>query len=185
MGSCFDAASHYLWALFRFTAPMESRSTRERTWRYAPLIIWMAVIFLASSNELSAMNTSRVVRPLLLWLFPDITDERIRLAHFLVRKAAHLTEYAVLGLLAARAFTGSSREFLRQKWFLAGLMLIVVHALVDEYRQSFVPSRTGSLYDSGIDIAGGLIGLIGFAYFRLRVPADLRPKAGRAISAPE
>ena len=32
---------------------------------------------------------------------------------------------------------------------------------------SFVPSRTGSLYDSGIDIAGG-IGLISFAYFRSR-----------------
>ena len=153
---------------------METRSTRERIWRYAPLIIWMALILFASSNEFSAINTSRVVRPLLLWLFPNITEESIRLTHFLVRKAAHITEYAILGWLAARAFTGSSREFLRQWWFLAGLLLIVLHSLLDEYHQSFVPSRTGSLYDSGIDIAGGLIGLIGFAYSRCRAAGSVR-----------
>ncbi|MDQ3665172.1 MAG: VanZ family protein [Acidobacteriota bacterium] len=156
---------------------METLSTRERTWRYAPLIIWMALISFASSNEFSAINTSRVVRPLLLWLFPNITEETIRLAHFLVRKAAHIAEYAVLGWLAARAFSGSSREFLRQKWFLAGLLLIVPYALLDEYHQSFVPSRTGSLYDSGIDVIGGLIGLVGFAYFRRRVTGNVIPES--------
>jgi VanZ family protein len=163
---------------------MQSRSTRERTWRYAPLIIWIALIFFASSNELSAVNTSRVVRPLLIWLFPDITEEGIKLVHFLVRKAAHLTEYAVLGWLSARAFISSSRAFLRQRWFLASVMLIILHALLDEYRQSFVPSRTGSLYDSGIDIAGGLIGLIVFGYFKSR-EYDPRPNPTGAISQPE
>jgi VanZ family protein len=153
---------------------METRSTRERIWRYAPLIIWMAVISFASSNEFSAVNTSRVVRPLLLWLFPNITEEGIGTAHILVRKAAHITEYAILGWLAARAFTGSSREFLRQRWFLASLVLVGLHALLDEYHQSFVPSRSGSLYDSGVDIAGGLIGLVGFAYFRSRAAGSVR-----------
>jgi VanZ family protein len=157
---------------------METRSTREWIWHYAPLIIWMGLISFASTNEFSADNTSRVVRPLLLWLFPNITEESIGLAHFLVRKAAHITEYAVLGWLAARAFTGSSREFLRQRWFLVGLVLIVLNALLDEYHQSFVPSRTGSTYDSGIDIAGGLIGLIGFAYSRCRAAGNPRPGQG-------
>ncbi len=157
---------------------METRSTRERIWRYAPLIIWMAFISFASSGEFSAINTSRVVRPLLLWLIPNITEESIALTHLLVRKAAHITEYAILGLLAARAFTGSSRELLRQRWFLAGLLLVVLHALLDEYHQSFVPSRTGSLYDSGIDIAGGLIGLIGFFYLRRRAAGSLRRGQG-------
>ena len=153
---------------FDLRLEMETRSTRERILRYVPLIIWMAFISFASSSEFSAINTSRVVRPLLLWLFPNITEESIGVAHFLVRKAAHITEYAVLGWLAARAFTGSSREFLRHRWFLAGLLLIGLHALLDEYHQSFVPSRTGSLFDSGIDIAGGIIGLIGFSYCRCR-----------------
>lgn len=153
---------------------METRSTRERIWRYTPLIIWMALISFASSNEFSAVNTSRVVRPLLLWLFPNIAEESIGVAHFIVRKAAHITEYAILGWLAARAFTASSREFLQRRWFLAGLLLIALHALLDEYHQSFVPSRTGSLYDSGIDIAGGLIGLIAFACSRSRSARNLR-----------
>lgn len=154
---------------------METRSTRDRIWRYAPLIIWMAFISFASSNEFSAVNTSRVVRPLLLWLFPNITEEGIGLAHFLIRKAAHITEYAVLGLLAARAFTGSSRDLLRQRWFFAGLVLIALYALLDEFHQSFVPSRTGSLYDSCVDIVGGLIGLTGFSYFRARATGRVRP----------
>lgn len=144
---------------------MKSRSTRERIWRYAPLILWMVLISLASTSEFSAVNTSRFVRPLLLWLFPDISQERIRAVHFLVRKAAHLTEYAILAWLAARAFIASSHEFLRQRWFLTALLLIMIHALLDEYHQSFVPSRSGSLLDSIIDIAGGLMALIGFAYF--------------------
>jgi len=153
---------------------METRSTRERIWRYAPLLIWMALISFASSNAFSAVNTSRVVRPLLLWLFPGITEESIALTHFLVRKAAHLTEYAVLGGLAARAFIGSSHQLLRRQWFLAGLVLVVLHALLDEYRQSFTQSRSGSLYDSGIDVAGGLIGLIGFSYLRRRSAGNLK-----------
>jgi VanZ family protein len=164
-------SKHYVSSALRLE--METRSTRERIWRYAPLIIWMALIFFASLNEFSAVNTSRVVRPLLLWLFPNITEENIGLTHFLVRKAAHITEYAILGWLAARAFTGSSREFLRRRWFLAGLVLVVLHALLDEYHQSFMPSRTGSLYDSGIDIAGGLIGLLGFSYLGHRSAANL------------
>ncbi len=147
---------------------METRPTRERIWRYAPLIVWMFFISFASTGEFSAINTSRIVRPLLLWLFPDLSEERISLAHFLLRKAAHITEYAVLGWLAARAFIGSSHELLRRRWFLVSLLLTVFHALLDEYHQSFVPSRSGSLYDSGIDIAGGLIGVIGFAYFHYR-----------------
>lgn len=152
---------------------METRSTRERLWRYVPLIIWMALISFVSTNDFSAVNTSRVVRPLLLWLFPNITEESISLTHFLVRKAAHITEYAILGWLAARAFIGSSLELLRRKWFLAALVLVVLHALIDEYHQSFVPTRTGSLYDSGIDVAGGLIGLIGFSYLRRRRAGNL------------
>jgi len=38
--------------------------------------------------------------------------------------------------------------------------LIVVYALVDEYHQSFVPSRTASIFDSLIDMAGGLTALL-------------------------
>jgi VanZ family protein len=139
----------------------------------------MFLISYASSNEFSAANTSRVIRPLLVWLFPNISEETIGMAHFLTRKAAHLTEYAIMGWLAARAFTGSSRDFLRRRWLLSGLILIVVYALVDEYHQSLVPARTGSVHDSVIDIVGGFIGLIGFAFLSRRATAGRSSEESR------
>ena len=85
-----------------------------------------------------------------------------------MRKLAHLTEYGVLGWLAARAFVTSYLQFLRRYWFLAALVLIVFQAAMDEYHQSFLTTRTGSAYDSLIDIAGGVLGLFLFAYLRRR-----------------
>jgi VanZ family protein len=141
-------------------AEIRSQTRRERFWRYGPLVIWMLLIFLASTGELSAANTSRILRPLLLWLFPDISEEGLTRAHFLVRKAAHFTEYAILALLAARAFITSTHERLRRIWFITALLLVILYSLSDEYHQSFVPSRTASVYDSFIDMAGGLTALV-------------------------
>ena len=92
----------------------------------------------------------------------------MQLAHLIVRKLAHLTEYGVLGSLAARAFVTSSLEFLRRYWFLAALVLIIFQAATDEFHQSFLASRTGSAYDFLIDIVGGLLALLLFAYIRRR-----------------
>ena len=114
----------------------------------------------ASTNVFSSSNTSRFVGPVLLWLFPHITLETLAATHLLIRKASHLGEYAVLGILAARAFKGSSQTVLQRHWFLAALLLIMIYALVDEYHQSFVPSRTGSIFDSLIDTTGGVAALI-------------------------
>lgn len=147
---------------------MTSLATRSRILRYAPLLLWMVFISLASTSGFSAANTSRFIRPLLLWLFPHFSEERIAFVHFLVRKAAHFSEYAILGFLAARAFINSSQRLLKVHWFKAGVILIVSYALLDELHQSFVSSRTSSIYDSLIDIAGGLFALICFALFNRR-----------------
>jgi VanZ family protein len=135
-------------------------SIRRRLWRYGPLLLWLTLIFFASSGEFSAENTSRIVRPVLLWLFPTISEVQLATAHFLTRKAGHFSEYAVLGLLARRAFISSSSELVRRHWFQVALLLIVGYALLDEFHQSFVPSRTPSVYDSLIDIAGGITVLL-------------------------
>lgn len=145
---------------------MAHTSVRTRIWRYAPLVSWMLFIYLASTSGFSAHNTSRILRPLLLWLFPQITEERIAALHFLIRKAAHFTEYAVLGLLAARAFVGSSHRALRENWIIVSAILVVTYAFLDEFHQSFVSARTASIFDSLIDIAGGLFALICLAYFK-------------------
>jgi VanZ family protein len=128
--------------------------------RYLPLIVWLAFISFASSDEFNAGNTSRIIGPLVLWLFPNTTPETLDIVHLITRKIAHITEYAILGFLAARAFRTSPRPAIGQRWFLICATLIVVYALMDEYHQSFVPSRTASIYDSMIDIAGGLTALL-------------------------
>jgi len=117
---------------------------------------------------MAASNTSRIIGPLLRWLFPDITPDQLLSAHFLTRKIAHFAEYALLALLAARAFIPSSRVFLRRAWFAASLLLVIAYALFDEYHQSFVPTRTGTIWDSLIDIAGGLTALLALGWWRAR-----------------
>jgi VanZ family protein len=131
-----------------------------RVRRYLPLLLWMSLIFFASTSELSASNTRLIFEPLLHWLFPHVSDERIAVAHFILRKCGHFSEYAILGFLAARAFVSSTHSALQRRWFLAALILVCIYALSDEYHQSFVPSRTASIYDSLIDIAGGLTALV-------------------------
>jgi|SRR5437868_3164571 len=128
--------------------------------RYLPLVVWLAVISVASSDSFSAANTSRIIEPLILWLFPNTSPETLAVVHFITRKIAHLTEYAILGFLAARAFRTPETTAIRDHWFLMSVALIVVYALFDEYHQSFVPSRTASIFDSLIDMAGGLTALL-------------------------
>jgi VanZ family protein len=128
--------------------------------RYVPLIAWLAFISFASSGSFSAGNTSRVIGPLILWLFPNTSAETLAIVHFTTRKLAHFTEYAILGFLAARAFRTSPRPAISSRWFLISATLVVTFALMDEYHQSFVPTRTGSIFDSLIDIAGGLTALL-------------------------
>jgi VanZ family protein len=140
-------------------------STR-RISRYLPLVLWLGFIWFASTSTFSGANTSRIIRPLVLWLFPDTSEETLAMIHFIVRKLAHFIEYAVLGLLAARAFTTSSQDIIRRRWFPMALTLVALYALFDEFHQSYVPSRGASLYDSLIDTAGGLFALL--AYQRLR-----------------
>lgn len=128
--------------------------------RYVPLLVWLAFISFASSGSFSASNTSLIIGPLLHWLFPSASPETLAVVHGIVRKVAHFLEYALLGLLAARAFRGSPKAAFRTRWFAICATLIVVYALSDEYHQSFVPSRTASIFDSFIDMAGGLTAIL-------------------------
>lgn len=128
----------------------------NRFWRYGPLIIWAALIFIGSSDLLSASNTSS----LLARLLPSVIEPALGIIQFVIRKGGHFLEYAILAWLAARAFRTSSRELLRRRWFWASLLLVVFYSLSDEFHQSFVATRTGSIYDCLIDTAGGLTALI-------------------------
>ena len=147
--------------------------TRSSIWRlfwgYGPVVLWMLFISIFSTAGFSSVNTSRFIAPLILWLFPNISETRLATLHLLIRKTAHLTEYAILAFLLRRAFVTSTKAFIQQRWFELGTLVIVCYALLDEFHQSFVPSRTASIYDSAIDMLGGLTVLLIFRFYGKRV----------------
>ncbi|MEJ7617465.1 MAG: VanZ family protein [Pyrinomonadaceae bacterium] len=143
-----------------------ARAPGNRLWRYGPVVIWMAFIFVASTSALSASNTSGLSRRLLQSFFSaPMDEEQFAFWHFLIRKFSHFAEYAVLALLLARAFATSSLIVLRRRYARAALLLVAAYALLDEFHQSFVPGRGASLYDSLIDIAGGAFALAFLSLF--------------------
>lgn len=119
--------------------------------RFVPLILWIGVIFLLSSSQGSMSETSRIIRPILEFLFPAATPETIGFYHGMIRKLAHFAEYAVLGLLAFRAFV---RSRFQNRPFVVSILLALVIAVIDETGQSFNAERTGSAVDVLIDVAG-------------------------------
>ena len=133
---------------------------KNRLWRYGPPIIWAVLIFIGSSDLLSSSHTSSFIIWPLHVLFPHASEATLAAIHFALRKLGHFTEYALLAWLTARALRTSSVRLLRERWFWISLSFIAGYALFDEFRQSFVPSRTASIYDSLIDILGGLTALI-------------------------
>ena len=97
--------------------------------RWLPVLVWAGVIFAFSSipSLSSGLGT---------W-------------DYVLRKGAHLTEYAILAALLVRA-TGS------YAWALA---LTVAYAATDEVHQLFVRGRHGSPIDVAIDAVGALVGI--------------------------
>jgi VanZ family protein len=131
---------------------------REICKAWLPVILWMTLMFFGSTDLLSAEHTSRFLTPLLRWFNPAISPGAIADIHLLVRKAAHVTEYAVLTGLLFRAFRPTITDF----WWRAAVALVpaLLFAPADEFHQSFVPSRTSSPFDVLIDYAGAVLGII-------------------------
>lgn len=100
-------------------------------------------------------NTSRVFAPILEFLFPTKSAVELVVLHLYIRKAAHFTFYGVLGFLAARAFNRSRNVHVQKNWALAAFALTVAVAAGDEFNQSFLTSRTASVYDVLLDAMGG------------------------------
>lgn len=133
---------------------------RGRFFRYAPLILWIGVIFFMSSGQAAMSETSRFIRPFLEWLFPQSAPETLTIYHGYIRKFAHFFEYAVLAFWSWLAFRYSSIAILRKYWFVWSFIFIALTASMDEYNQSLNAARTGSIYDVLLDISGGLFSII-------------------------
>lgn len=130
---------------------MQLIGERARAWFC--WLAWIGVIQFAGSGSFAASETSRWIGPLLAWLFPAADADWLAAAHFIIRKAAHVAEYATLALLGLRALRKSfERSF---AWLAAASLLFALAvAAVDESRQAASAQRTGAVSDVALDFAG-------------------------------
>jgi VanZ family protein len=149
-------------------APKRSSAVRRFIRYWLPVILLVSVMFSFSGDTFSDYHTRGRINRLLLWLFPDIKESLLVWINYFVRKAAHLFSYAVLTAMLFRAFRADSLTRWRFAWAVYSIVITIIWALLDEYRQSFVPSRSGSIYDSMIDTVGGVFALAVIYWFTHR-----------------
>jgi VanZ family protein len=101
---------------------------------WLPVLVWAGIIFWLSS-------------------IPDLESGLEQ--DFILRKIAHILEYAILTFLLLRAFT--KKRLSIKKIAIYSIIFCIFYSLTDEYHQTFVFGRQGTLKDVGIDSIGILI----------------------------
>jgi VanZ family protein len=77
----------------------------------------------------------------------------------LLRKSAHLTEYAVLAVFLYNSLKPAGDPLWSRKAAFWALLASGSYSLTDEFHQLFVPGRHASLADCLVDTTGALLGL--------------------------
>ncbi len=126
--------------------------------RYLPPIAWMGLIFVFSSDLGSMNHTRSLLDPLIRFFVPGISPEGLHLFQLIIRKSAHLFEYAVLSVLWCIALKTDQKS--RFSPVFRALSIAIFYAGLDELHQGFVRSRTGSMTDVGIDAIGAVLGIL-------------------------
>jgi VanZ family protein len=103
---------------------------------WLPVILWAFVIFLLSSKP--AVSVSEI----------DVTD-------FIIKKCAHIVEYAIFSTLLYRALYAGDVN--KRKAGVYSILIALFYGLSDEFHQSFTPGRDPKLRDVFFDITGAII----------------------------
>lgn len=125
------------------------------------IILWMIIIFLFSSqnNEDSSKLSRGFLRNFILWFLPEnINEHTVDFLEHMLRKCAHMTEYAILGILISiqlRLYYVFDAEW-KKIW--SAICLVMLYAATDEFHQLFVEGRSGQISDVFIDTCGGMAG---------------------------
>jgi VanZ family protein len=122
-------------------------------------ILWLIVIAIESTAYLSANNTSRILYPLLHYLFHLDPIQFVRW-HFYIRKGGHVFGYGLLSILLFRAWRETLPATTAAPWTLRWANIAVLGtalvASLDEWHQSFIPTRTGRRQDVVLDTVAGI-----------------------------
>jgi VanZ family protein len=121
--------------------------------RFAIASFWLVLVLLLGSAYFAAQETGRFVLPFLRLLMPGAPPSDLQAIHMVLRKLAHVAEYAVLALLWYQALHRVGGRSPRTAAWVA-LSICLVCSFVDEAHQSMLPSRHGSARDFVIDAFG-------------------------------
>jgi VanZ family protein len=135
----------------------ETRGQRHAAWPWwIPTAVWLVIQASFSTDTFSAEHTGGVLLLILHALFGNISAEHLAELNFFIRKSAHFCSYGTMGVLAFfswRATLPAPSRWL-PRWTALALALVLVAASLDEFHQSFVPSRTASWHDVVLDVIG-------------------------------
>ncbi|HEY3767816.1 MAG TPA: VanZ family protein [Candidatus Angelobacter sp.] len=147
-----------------------SPQRKLRAW--IPTLLWLCVLAIFSTDLFSAEHTGSILARILDTLFPHLSAEWFERIHFLVRKSAHFCSYGLLGAFSFFSWRATFPAPVRWRllWATLGLLTAFAGGSMDEFHQSFVPSRTSSFHDVMIDTVGGL-------FFQLVIALWLTRKA--------
>jgi VanZ family protein len=144
-----------------------SRPNLLRAWW--PAIVWIGLIAFESTDFFSAEHTGSILFLISKWLFGNINLYKFVVFHHYLRKTGHVVGYGMLSLLLLRGWRstfGQTPALLLRAALLSWLGTVSVAAL-DEWHQSYIPSRTGTWRDVALDTVAGVAFLV-IAYLWLR-----------------
>ena len=120
-------------------------------------VLWLVVIAIESTSYLSAENTSRVLYPILHFLL-GLDWKRFLVWHHYIRKGGHFVGYFVLSVLLFRAWKATLRlpALWALRWSAVAFFMSALVASMDEWHQTYLPSRTGAISDVLLDSSAAL-----------------------------
>ena len=138
-----------------------------RVW--VPAVIWLAVIAVESTNLGSAEHTGRILYPIFHFVF-EMDPARFAVWHALLRKTGHIVGYFTLSVLLFRSWRATFPRLSTRwclQWATVALLSTSLVAMLDEWHQSFLPSRTGTFRDVILDSTAALVAQVAlFAILR-------------------
>jgi VanZ family protein len=139
-------------------------------------LAWAATIFFFSTGTYGGSLTAWLLHQGLDLFQISVSAETFRLLHHIIRKLAHLSEYAIFCMLLYGSFSGGQDFSWRGRRALAAVTIAAIYSLSDEFHQLFVAGRGASLVDCGIDAAGASVGML-LIYARARLAPARTSKA--------
>jgi VanZ family protein len=123
-------------------------------------IAWAALIFFLSTRTFGPDFTHGLLAWALRILHITVPQRTFSLLHALLRKLAHLIEYAVFALLLYGPHGEKSRGLWRLRRAALCILGAAAYSLTDEFHQLYVPGRNGSLLDCALDTFGAALAML-------------------------